>query len=619
MKKATSADVRGKFIEFFREKSHTAIPSASLLPDNDPSVLFTTAGMHPLVPYLLGEIHPGGKRLVSVQKCIRTGDIDEVGDNRHLTFFEMLGNWSLGDYFKQEAIAWSFEFLTSHKWLGLDPGRLYVSVFEGDNDAPKDDEAIQNWKTAFATVDITAEVGDWEEGIKRNDRIFLYGKDKNWWGPAGETGPCGPDTEMFYDTLNLKDKSAHATYWKGSGYCHPNCDCGRYVEIWNDVFMQYQKTKTGTFEPLAQKNVDTGMGLERTVSVMNGEDVFLIDTFAELIKKIEELSEKKYGESETVSRSMRVIADHLRSAVFIVGDEHGVAPSNVGQGYVLRRLIRRAVRHAKLLGIQTAFTAAISGEVVNIFGSVYPELAHNRSKILSELEAEEKKFADTLERGLREFARLTEVDGKIAFDLYQSYGFPLELTEELSRERGFHIERSVFEAEFKKHQDLSRTASAGQFKGGLADASDAVVRLHTATHLLHQALIDVLGGTADQKGSNITAERLRFDFAFPRKVTPEEIKRVEEIVNQRIKEKLPVHFELLSVEEAKKRGALGVFEEKYTTLGDKVKVYFVGDYSKEICGGPHVENTGTIGSFKIQKEEAISAGVRRIRAVVVNE
>jgi len=612
----SSADVRATFIRFFREKSHTAIPSASLIPENDPSVLFTTAGMHPLVPFLLGETHPGGKRLTSVQKCIRTGDIDEVGDNRHLTFFEMLGNWSLGDYFKKDAIAWSFEFLTSKSWLGLDAERLYVSVFEGDADAPKDEEAIGHWQSAFAGAGMKAEVGDRTRGVHENERIFLYGKKENWWGPAGETGPCGPDTEMFYDTLNVKDKSEHVFGWTGDAPCHPNCNCGRYVEIWNDVFMQYQKTKTGAFEPLAQKNVDTGMGLERTVAVINGEDVFLIDTFKPIMGRVEELSGKKYGSDTETTRAMRVIADHLRSATFILGDEHGVAPSNVGQGYVLRRLIRRAVRYGKLLGIKDAFTSTVAEKIVDAFGPTYPELSKNREKILSELGNEEKKFAVALEKGLREFSRLTEVDGKVAFDLYQSYGFPLELTEELSRERGFSVDKSAFEAEFKKHQDLSRTASAGQFKGGLADASDSVVKLDTATHLLHQALIDVLGGTADQKGSNITAERLRFDFAFPRKVTSEEIKKIEAIVNLRIQEDLPVHFEMLTVEEAKKRGAMGVFEEKYTTLGDKVKVYFVGEYSKEICGGPHVEHTGVIGSFKIQKEEASSAGVRRIKAVI---
>lgn len=597
----TSAELRKKYIEFFRAKGHTPIPSASLIPENDPSVLFTTAGMHPLVPYLLGEPHPGGKRLVSVQRCIRTGDIDEVGDAAHLTFFEMLGNWSLGDYFKNDAIAWSFEFLT--KELKLPIEKLAVSCFAGDADAPRDEESAALWESL---------------GIPRS-RIAYLPKSDNWWGPAGETGPCGPDTEMFY--------------WTGEGVAPADFQAShadvRWVEIWNDVFMQYRKTEQGTFEPLAQKNVDTGMGLERTVAVVNGKDMFLIDTMAPLIRKVEELSGKKYifekgdlGYDEMPScwtetmRSMRVIVDHIRSAVFILGDERGVTPSNVGQGYVLRRLIRRAVRYGKMLGITSAFTAAVGEEVVRAFGTEYPELSKNIQTITTELTAEEEKFAVALEKGLREFSRLTSVDGKVAFDLYQSYGFPLELTEELSRERGFTVDPAVFAAEFKKHQELSRTASAGQFKGGLADSSEEVTKLHTATHLLHQALIDVVGGTIDQKGSNITAERLRFDFACPRKVTAEELQRVEALVNNKVAADLPVTFEMLTVAEAKERGALGVFEEKYETLGGKVKVYSVGDYSKEICGGPHVEHTGVIGKFKILKEEASSAGVRRIKAVV---
>lgn len=602
----TSDNIRKTFLAFFKKHRHTAIPSASLIPENDPSVLFTTAGMHPLVPFLFGEVHPGGKRLVSVQKCIRTGDIDEVGDDVHLTFFEMLGNWSLGvpersgdvgaGYWKKEAITWSFEFLT--KELKLPVEKFAVTCFAGDSDAPRDEESAVIWESL---------------GISKN-RIYFFGKKDNWWGPAGETGPCGPCTEMFY--------------WTGGGEPEPlttGDNKEKWVEIWNDVFMQYNKTKLGVFEPLTQKNVDTGMGLERTVSVVNGEDMFLIDTFKPLITHIEKLSGKSYGENKETTRAMRIIADHLRAATFILGDERGVNPSNVGQGYVLRRLIRRTIRYGKLLGIQSVFTSSIAEKVIDIFGLDYPELIKNHSKILSELDGEEKKFAEALKKGLREFSRLKEIDGKVAFDLYQSYGFPLELTEELSRERGLKIDKSVFETEFKKHQNLSRTASAGQFKGGLADASDAaVVKLHTATHLLHQALIDVLGGTANQKGSNITAERLRFDFVFPRKITQDELKNVEEIVNEKIKADLPVRFELLTVEEAKQKGAMGIFEEKYGTLGEKVKAYFVGDpstgsgeaYSKEICGGPHVQHTGLIGTFKIQKEEAISAGVRRIRAIV---
>lgn len=579
----TSSEIRKKFLEFFEKKGHTIIPSASLIPENDPTVLFTTAGMHPLVPFLLGEIHPGGKRVVSVQKCIRTGDIDEVGDDVHLTFFEMLGNWSFGDYWKEEAISWSFEFLTKELKLPID--KLAVSCFAGDNDAPRDDESAEIWLSL---------------GIPK-ERIFFLPKKDNWWGPAGETGPCGPDTEMFY--------------WTGGG--EPESlttgdNKEKWIEIWNDVFMQYNKRADGTFEPLKQKNVDTGMGVERTVAVLNSEDIFLIDTMEPLIREVEKLSGKKYADGGETARAMRIIVDHLRAATFILGDENGIVPSNVGQGYVLRRLIRRAVRYGKMIGItMTPFSTMIIEKLIKLD----PEFQKNQARILSRLVMEENKFAITLEKGLREFERLTLVDGKIAFNLYQTYGFPIELTEELSRERGFTINKKAFEEEFKKHQELSRTASAGQFKGGLADNSEQVVKLHTASHLLHQALIDVLGGTADQKGSNITAERLRFDFMCPHKMTPEEIRKVEEIVNQKINEDLPVHFELLSVHEAKNRGALGVFEEKYAKM-DKIKVYFIGDYSKEICGGPHVTSTGEIGKFKITKEEASSAGVRRIRAIV---
>ena len=593
----TSSEIREKFLKFFEKKGHVIIPPASLVPENDPTVLFTTAGMHPLVPFLLGEVHPGGKRVASVQKCIRTGDIDEVGDDVHLTFFEMLGNWSFGDYWKEDAIKWSFEFLTKELKLPID--KLAFSCFAGDKDAPRDDESAKIWESL---------------GVPK-ERIYFLPKKDNWWGPAGETGPCGPDTEMFY--------------WTGESEPEPlttGDNKEKWVEIWNDVFMQYDKRPDGTFKPLKQKNVDTGMGVERTVSVLNNCDIYQIDMFKPIIEEIEELSGKKYifkkgslGFEEMPDcwaedmRSMRIVADHIRAAAIILGDEHGVVPSNVGQGYILRRLIRRAVRYGKMLGIKTMpFSTEIASQVVKL----YPELKKKEAQILSNLAEEEKKFAVALEKGLREFERLTTVDGKIAFNLYQSYGFPIELTEELSRERGFTVDKKVFEEEFRKHQELSRTASAGQFKGGLADNSERVVKLHTATHLLHQALIDVLGGTADQKGSNITAERLRFDFAFPRKMTLEEIKEVETIVNKKISEDLPVRFELLTVDEAKVKGAIGVFDDKYAQIGGKVKVYFVGDYSKEICGGPHVTHTGEIGKFKITKEEAVSAGVRRIRATV---
>lgn len=612
-----SADIRAKFLKFFESKGHTVIPSASLVPENDPTVLFTTAGMHPLVPYLLGEVHPGGKRLTDVQKCIRTGDIDEVGDATHLTFFEMLGNWSLGDYFKREAIEWSWEFLTSPEWLGLDKNLIAVSVFAGDEDAPFDEEAFGIWKSL---------------GLPE-ERIAKLPKKNNWWGPAGETGPCGPDTEMFYWTGKPEDVP------KSFNDDHP-----LWVEIWNDVFMQYNKKADGTFEPLKQKNVDTGMGLERTVAVINHTDVYLTDGFAPIIQEIERLSGKKYGSDEVTTRSIRIIADHVRAATFILGDERGVVPSNTGQGYVLRRLIRRAVRYGNLLGIVSSenlttsgFVARIGKMAIDTFKKVYPELNRNDEKILDELFREEKRFAVAIHLATQEFERKysgisvgihgndgsyvvgekpKKLSGKDAFYFYSTYGLYEELIEEMCKERGIEFDREAFAAEFKKHQELSRTASAGQFKGGLADASDAVVKLHTATHLLHQAIIDVLGIPAMQKGSNITAERLRFDFECPRKVTPEELARIEAIVNQKIKEDLPVSFELLTVEEAKAKGAIGVFDDKYTEMGGKVKVYSVGDYSKEICGGPHVEHTGVLGSFKILKEEAVSAGVRRIKATV---
>lgn len=602
----TTKDIRKLYLRFFESKGHTVIPSASLIPENDSTVLFTTAGMHPLVPFLLGEKHPGGNRLTSCQKCIRTGDIDEVGDATHLTFFEMLGNWSLGDsaapdgvgagYFKKEAIAMSWEFLTSSEWLGLDKNLIAVSVFEGDADAPFDNEAFDIWKSLVIS----------------EKRIARLPKKNNWWGPAGETGPCGPDTEIFY--------------WTGDPNEVPesfNDDHPLWVEIWNDVFMEYNRQrKTDNsqqeyeFVPLKQKNVDTGMGLERTVAVLNGCDIYQIDTFKPIIEAIEKLSKKRYGSDGDVTHSMRVIADHLRAATFILGDERGITPSNVGQGYVLRRLIRRAVRHGRLLGIEKKFTKIIAENVIGTLKDIYPELEKNRVRVEEEMEREEEKFAATIEKGLKEFEKLTSVDGKEAFNLYQSYGFPLELTEELSREKGFSIDKEEFEKEFKKHQELSRTASAGAFKGGLADHSEAVVKYHTATHLLHKALREVLGDHVEQKGSNLTAERLRFDFSHPQKMTPEEIENVETRVNEMIRKDLPVRFEMLTVEEAKRKGAIGLFEDKYKNLGDKVKVYFVGDYSAEICGGPHVERTGQIGTFKITKEEAVAAGIRRIKATV---
>jgi len=586
----TAKELREKYLQFFsakggsasggKEKGHAVLPSASLIPENDPTVLFTTAGMHPLVPFLLGEEHPSGKRLTSVQKCIRTGDIDEVGDNWHLTFFEMLGNWSLGDYFKEDAIKWSWEFLTDEKWLGLDKERLAVSVFAGDNDAPFDEEAYNFWRDL--------EVPE--------ERVARLPKKDNWWGPAGKTGPCGPDTEIFYWASDEPTPDIFDSENKN------------WVEIWNNVFMQYNKTAEGKYEPLAQKNIDTGMGLERTVAVLNGKNnVYETELFAPLIDKIKETSEDKEDE-----KSIRIIADHIKTAVFILADPSGVAPLNIGQGYVLRRLIRRAIRYAKKISMASNL-APLAEIIINIYKEQYPELAEKQNIILGELKKEEEKFAKTLERGLKEFEKLEEVTGKEAFNLFSTYGFPLELTKELAKEKNIFINGEEFENEFKKHQELSRTASAGVFKCGLADASDEVKKLHTATHLLHTALKKVLGDHVEQRGSNITAERLRFDFSHPEKMSPEDIKKVEEMVNEKIKESLPVKFEIMPIEEARKFGAIGLFGDKY---GEKVKVYSVGDFSKEICGGPHASNTGELGHFKILKEEASSAGVRRIKAVL---
>ena len=600
----TTDELRRRFLDFFREKAHAVIPSASVIPENDPTVLFTTAGMHPLVPYLLGESHPAGTRLANAQKCVRTGDIDEVGDNRHLTFFEMLGNWSLGDYFKAESIPWSFEFLTSAQWLNINPDKIYVTVFEGDADATHDLESTRLWQDAFRTRGIDA---------KPNERIFAYPKDKNWWGPAGTQGPCGPDTEIFYDTGAPHDSAFGAT-------CHPNCDCGRFVEIWNNVFMEFNKTADGRFEPLVQRNVDTGMGLERTLVALGGlRTVFQIDTFQALLSRIGALSNKGYGSHPEDDRAMRVIADHVRTAAFLLGDPRAVTPSNVDQGYILRRLIRRAVRYGRQLGITGSFTAKIAEEVVRLFGRAYPELQKNADRITSELNAEEDKFSRTLQNGLREVERvrreiggILEIPGETAFYLYESFGFPKELTEEVL---GRKVDSASWNASMKIHQDRSRQGAERKFKGGLADQSWTSTRYHTATHLLHKALRDVLGSWVEQRGSNITADRMRFDFSHPQKMTPEELRKVEALVNDAIHRDLPVHYEEMSVEEARVRGAIGLFEERY---GERIKVYVVGDFSSEICGGPHVGRTGQIGRFKIVKEEASSAGVRRIKAVLEN-
>lgn len=594
-KEITSSELRQKYLDFFKERGHAVIPSASIIPNNDPTVLFTTAGMHPLVPYLMGQKHPEGTRLTDVQKCIRTGDIDEVGDASHLTFFEMLGNWSLGDYFKKEAIAWSYEFLTSPKYLGLDPDNLAFTVFEGDSDAPRDEESAELWKA---------------QGVKE-DHIFYLPKKHNWWGPAGQTGPCGPDTEMFIIT----DKEPCCKD------CNPACSCGRYLEIWNDVFMQYHKNADGTFEPLKQKNVDTGMGLERTLCVLTGKDnVYETEIFSEQLAKISELCGKKYGESEQVTRAFRIIADHIRTATFILGDDLGVSPSNVDQGYVLRRLIRRAVRFGRKLDMPENFTPAIAQVVIDKYKSVYPELERNKDFVLEQLRLEEERFAKTLEQGTKEFEKLVDklkisgtLSGRLAFRLYDTFGFPIEMTQELARENDLTVDIDGFNAAFKKHQELSKAGSEQKFKGGLADHSEETTKLHTATHLLHAALRKVLGDEVAQKGSNITAERLRFDFSFHRKMEPEEIAEVQRLVNEAIERKMPITMEEMSVEDARNSGAIGLFGDKY---GERVKVYTMGDFSKEICGGPHASNTGDLVAFKIQKEQSSSAGVRRIKAII---
>ncbi len=593
----TANELRSKFIEFFKTKNHAEISGKSVIPENDPTVLFTTAGMHPLVPYLMGEPHPAGNRLCDYQKCIRTGDIDSVGDSSHLTCFEMLGNWSLGDYFKDESINWSFEFLTEKQWLNIPVEKISVTVFEGEEGIPRDDESAALWKSL---------------GIP-TERIYYLPRSDNWWGPAGETGPCGPDTEIFYDTGLASCGND----------CKPGCSCGKYIEMWNNVFMQYFKDKDGNYSKLERQCVDTGMGIERTVAMLQGKkSVYDTEVFRPILNCLEELTGKKYGEDELVDTSMRIICDHLRASVFILGDPKSVLPSNVGAGYVLRRLIRRSVRHGKKLGLDGEFLTKPAQVVIDNFKIAYAELEEKKQEIFDALRAEEIKFLDTLKKGEAEFDKLLPnllrnpqkvIPGRVAFRLYDTFGFPIELTEELAAENGFTIDREAFDEAFKKHQELSRAGSEQVFKGGLADHSEQTTKYHTATHLLHQALTDVLGEAVAQKGSNITAERMRFDFTHPQPMTKEEVQKVEDIVNEIIKADLPVSMEVMDIEEAKKTGAKALFGEKYE---QKVKVYSVGDFSKEVCGGPHVESTGSIGTFKIQKEQSSSAGVRRIRAVI---
>ncbi|MBQ8536533.1 MAG: alanine--tRNA ligase [Clostridia bacterium] len=653
MRAMTASEIRSLFLKFMESKGHTVIPSASVIPQGNTNVLFTIAGMHPLIPYLMGQPHPQGTRITDVQKCVRTNDIESVGDASHLTFFEMLGNWSLGDYFKEEAIAWSWEFLTSPEWLGIDKDRLAFSVFAGDENAPRDDEAAQCWRKC---------------GVEE-DHLFYLPAENNWWSTGGP-GPCGPDTEMFY--INTAKEPCGPD-------CSPACDCGRYLEIWNDVFMQYNLKEDGTYEPLAKKNVDTGMGLERTAGVLMGKkSVYETDLFSGILEKIGELSGKTYGEDEETTRSMRIIADHLRTSVMILGDDHGVTPSNTDQGYILRRLIRRAVRHGMKIGLQEGAISQIVKVITKQYEEVYPEIKAHETFITEQLQLEESRFQRTLRTGEKEFdkvynnmmnlkallesilnaedkialaqenaktkklrpspdlmpiieaanagdeAKLVEavnvrlsglnvLDGRSAFKLYDTYGFPIEMTIEMAEEKGLTVDEADFAERFKKHQETSHAGAEQKFKGGLAERTEQTAKLHTATHLLHAALRKVLGDEVAQKGSNITEERLRFDFSFGRKMTKEEVEEVQKLVNEAIAAKAPITMEEMSVEAAKAQGAIGLFEAKY---GEVVKVYTMGQYSKEICGGPHASNTGDLGSFKIQKEESSSAGVRRIKAII---
>ncbi len=613
----TIHELRTKYIEFFVARGHAEISGKSLIPENDPTVLFTTAGMHPLVPYLLGEPHPAGKRLTDYQKCIRTGDIEAVGDPSHLTFFEMLGNWSLGDYFKDEAIAWSFEFLTNPDYLGIPVDRLSVTVFAGEEGIPRDDVSADIWRRM---------------GIP-SERIHFLPREDNWWGPAGETGPCGPDSEMFYDT----GKEACGPD------CRPGCHCGKYFEVWNDVFMQYNKSTEGKYIPLAAPCVDTGMGIERTVAMLQGKkSVYDTEAFTPILAVLESISGKKYKSERPADEiaaadgvatgsapsgpeldtSFRIIADHARTATFILGDPKAVTPSNIGAGYVLRRIIRRAIRHGRRLGIERSFLPELAAVVVDNYAAPYPELVENRARIMDELAAEEAKFLGTVQNGMHEFAKMLPnllknpmrtMSGRLAFKLYDTYGFPIELTLELAAENGLSVNREEFDEAYKKHQELSRAGSEQIFKGGLADNSEISTKYHTATHLLHRALKNVLGEHVNQKGSNITSERMRFDFSHPAPMTKEEIEKVEAIVNEQIGRDLPVAMTMMKLDEAVASGATALFGEKYE---ENVKVYTIGDFSREVCGGPHIARTGLLGTFRIQKEQSSSAGVRRIYGIL---
>lgn len=599
MKKLTSETLRQLYLKFFESKGHKIIPSASLIPENDPTVLFTTAGMHPLVPYLLGEKHPAGNRLTDVQKCVRTGDIDEVGDSSHCTFFEMLGNWSLGDYFKKEMIPWSFEFLTSKEYLGIPVEDIAVTCFAGDKDCPKDEESAKLWK---------------ECGILP-ENIYYLPKSGNWWGPAGTTGPCGPDTEMHI----IRN---HVEADKLGEYDFNNAPSGTFLEIWNDVFMQYNKNADGKYEPLKQKNVDTGMGLERTLCILNGKaSVYETDIFEKAIEKIEGLTNRKYEEGGEITRAFRVVLDHVRTATFMLGDTKGIVPSNTDQGYILRRIIRRAVRFGRNIGLPQGSLKTVAQTIIDKYSDVYPELVKNSARIFEELEKEENKFSKTLQQGIREFEKVAlalsaggEIDGVTAFHLYDTYGFPVEITNEMAREKGLTVDVKGYEAAYAEHQAKSRAGSEQKFACGLADHKEQTTNLHTATHLLHAALKKVCSPDIEQRGSNITEERLRFDFNFARKLTPEEVAEVERLINEQIALDIPVTMKEMTLEDAKKEGFTGLFESKY---GEMVKTYSIGEFSKEICGGPHAEHTGLLGTFKIAKQENVSAGVKRIKAVLV--
>ena len=601
----TDKQLKQLWKEFFTKHGFVQIQNSSVIPENDPTVLFTTAGMHPLVPYLLGEKHPSGNRLFNTQRCIRTGDIDDVGDYNHNTFFEMLGNWYLGACPKDEMIKLSYEFLTSKEYLGIDPNRLSVTVFEGDETAPRDELAAKTWEDC---------------GIAK-DHIFFNPKEDNWWGLGSGIGPCGPDTEMYYDSG--KEKC--------SPECRPGCHCGKYNEIWNDVFMQYRINNVGEKAVLLDNpNIDTGMGVERTICVLNNvKSSYDVGIFKEVIDFMDSKAEIKNSD-ETV-KSYRILADHLRSSIFILGDEKAIKPSNVGQGYILRRFIRRSVNHARKIGLDTKLFNDIVDLYINYYSYDYDILVKNREQIKSDLIAEVEKFAKAIDQGYKEFEKVVAgierhkqfakegevveniISGKAAFRLFDTFGFPIELTKELATERGYEVDIAGFEEANLKHQELSRSASAGAFKGGLADSSYENAKLHTATHIMLAGLKKMFGNQVEQKGSNITPERLRFDFNLDHKMTPEEIKQLEDFVNEVISRNIDVTSEELSLEEARAQGAHGIFDSKY---GDKVKVYTIGDVDKQICGGPHAKNTGDLHHFKITKEESSSSGIRRIKAIL---